>query len=403
MNKNRLIYLAFLGFTIYLGIYKDGFVSTMLFYMTLLLPVAALGHLIVTYTQFRLLESLDRNAVVKGDSVAYQYQINNNTKIVFCPMQVKFAESEVLFKDSILSEDDRFVLYPGECKVIKKTVDCKYRGLYYIGIDCIYIYDFMGIFRIKFRVSEHQKILVYPLIRELTMVRFRKTVYEEAESIHSLERESASVFSDIRQYQSGDSIRNIHWKLSAKKNELMTKEFEGSTSSKTTMMLNVDGLPFSYEENIVIQDYIIEGAVAIVKYLLDNNAYVNMISYKTKLNQVTGTGKVGFGAFYDYLAKMMFSQHSFNKNLLEGYYHQFEAQSQMMIFTPFISESFYQFVSKKMLSNNNIIVFIVDPKEKTVRKCFETINLAPLYRLIADGLTVYTINFENGICRLDVA
>jgi hypothetical protein len=168
-------------------------------------------------------------------------------------------------------------------------------------------------------------------------------------------------------------------------------------------MLNVDGLPFSYEENVVIQDYIIEGAVAIVKYLLDNNASVNMLSYKTELNQVSGTGKVGFGAFYEYLAKMMFSQSNFDRYLLQKHYDAYEQQSQMMLFTPFISESFYQFLSKKMATNSNIIVFIVDPKENTLQKCFENVALEPLYRLIAKGLTIYTINFENGICRLEVA
>jgi hypothetical protein len=262
----------------------------------------------------------------------------------------------------------------------------------------------LGIYKAKFRVSEHQKILVYPLIRELAPIKFKRTIFEEAESILSIDKENASVYSDIREYRGGDSMRSIHWKLSAKQDKLITKEFEGSTSNRTTMLLNVDGLPFSYEENVVMQDYIIEGAVAIIKYLLDNNATINMLSYKTELNHVIGDNKMAFGLFYENLAKMMFSQKGFEKHLLKEQYQTFERQSQIMVFTPFISQLFYEFVTLKMAANsNNMIIFIVDPSEKSLSKCFEKIDLDPLYRLIAKGLTIYKINFEDGLCRLDVA
>lgn len=402
MLRVRILYVAFLAFAIYLGIYKDGFVSTMLFYMSLTIPLASIGHMVLTYMQFRLSETLEKQAVVKGDSVIYRYTIDNHSKFVFCPMQVHYAESELLFKDSSLASDDVFVLYPNESKVVEKVVDCRFRGFYYIGIDYIYISDFLNIFRIKFRVSDHQKILVYPLIRDLSSVQFPKTVFEEAESIHSADLENAKIFSDVREYRSGDSMRHIHWKLSSKKNQLMTKEFEGSISNRTTIMMNVDGLSFGYEENVVFQDYIIEGAVAVIRYLLDNSASVDLISYKTNLQRVHGQNKVAFDDFYEHLARMMFSQHSFEKQLIRGHLDEGLSNSQVMIFTPYITKT----LCEDLLSRNcsdKVLMFVVDPKEHNLTKSFEQIDLSPMYRMIAAGFNVYKINFEHGLCRLEVA
>lgn len=403
MNKKRLFYIVFLLFSLFLGLYKDGFVSTMLFYMAILMPVASLGHLLFTFNFFKLLEKVDKSSVVKGDTVVYSYELSNDTQVIFAPIKVKFAESEVLFHDSVLASDDHFVLYPGETKVIEKPVDCHYRGLYYIGIDYLYISDFLGIFTLRFRVSEHQKILVYPLIRELLQFRFNRTVHEDSESIASFEKEHRATFSDIRDYRAGDSMRHIHWKLSAKKDQLMTKEFDGTTNNKTTIFLNVDGLPFEYDKNIVFQDYIVEGSVAIIKSLLTNNASVSLLSHRMSLETVVGHTLNDFELFYETLAQMMFSQSNFMKKLIFGQFDQAIAHSQVVIMTPYITEELASFLEKKVMYRENIIILTVDPTEKTIESCYEEIGLEPLYLLLSKGFSIYKINFQQGACRLEVA
>ena len=141
---------------------------------------------------------------------------------------------------------------------------------------------------------------------------------------------------------------------------------EGSNNSKTTIYLNVDSIPFSYEANVVFQDYIIEGVVSVVKYLLDNNASIDLLSYKTEVKHVFGQNKAAFEQFYTHLARMMFSQHAFLDHLLPTYFDVAMSISQIMIFTPYVTDAFYEFLKTK-IGNGNITVFIVEPKEAKLK------------------------------------
>lgn len=400
--KNRIIYLCFLSFTIILGIYKDGYLSTMLFFSALLLPLVSLSLTLFTLTSFRLLENVDQRIVVKGDVITYTYTISNHTKLLFCPMTITFTDSKVLFKDTILGEEDEFILYPDEVKKAVKRVDCRYRGSYYIGIQAISIRDFFNLFKLDFKSIENPKILVYPKIRELEEDNKNTSLIETTESIVSKTNKDPSIFSNVRDYQAGDSLKTIHWKLSAKQAKLLTKEYEGSVNCHTKIIINSDSLPFNFEQNVVIQDYIIESVVATIKYLLQNNTPTSLAYYKHDDQSISGSNNNDFGQFYNALANMMFSGKEFI-NILKKELNSSKQYANTMIFTPYVTKELSEYIILNRPRLADVSVYIISETKCEVGNSLTVQDKQPLLQLFSNNIKIYKISYENELCRLEVA
>lgn len=351
---------------------------------------------------FRLLETVDQRIVVKGDVITYTYEISNHTKLLFCPMTIKFTDSKILFKDTVLGDEDEFILYPDEVKKAVKKVDCRYRGSYNIGIQSVSIRDFFNLFTIKFKSIENPKILVYPKIRELVQANKYSSLIESTESIVSKTKKDPSIFSNVRDYQSGDPLKSIHWKLSAKQGELMVKENEGNINSRTKIIINCDSLPFSFEQNIVMQDYIIECVVATIKYLLENNTPIYLSYYKFDSQFISGSTNNDFGQFYNALANMMFSGKEFI-NIMKKELGSFKQYASVMIFTPYITKELSEYIILNRTKIPDINVYIINENKCEVSSCLSVQDKQPLVELLSNNIKIYKISYENELCRLEVA
>lgn len=101
------------------------------------------------------------------------------------------------------------------------------------------IYDYLGLFRFPLRRWEPAGILIWPA--EVPM----ESVPDFSPPPESLEKASPDRdFSDrqeLRPYRPGDSLRQIHWKLSAKTGELIFRELTVPVTSRIRLALVLSG------------------------------------------------------------------------------------------------------------------------------------------------------------------
>lgn len=97
------------------------------------------------------------------------------------------------------------------------------RGVHEFGPLRLAITDVLGLATTEFEYLETDTVVAYPRVYELTGAT-RSELSMLAGSALDKEREE---FDRIREYESGDSLRDIHWKSSAKQadDELVVKEF----------------------------------------------------------------------------------------------------------------------------------------------------------------------------------
>lgn len=109
-----------------------------------------------------------------------------------------------------------------------------------IRVECenIWYYDIFKLFRVKGKIPEQIRMVVYPKEVEAS-VEISKNfvgVSQEEEMIQNRKGNDPSETFDIREYVPGDDVRSIHWKLSSKTDTLILREASDPTHYQMIIM-----------------------------------------------------------------------------------------------------------------------------------------------------------------------
>jgi len=103
------------------------------------------------------------------------------------------------------------------------------QGRLFRGVKSIEFEDYLGIVKFVHEPISIKEITVYPRLIKLDSLKLKTDYLSESHALSNSRFENTLTFSDVRKYTYGDSMKKIHWKLSSKMNELLVKNFEGSS------------------------------------------------------------------------------------------------------------------------------------------------------------------------------
>jgi uncharacterized protein (DUF58 family) len=103
------------------------------------------------------------------------------------------------------------------------------RGLYTLGPVTFVARDVLGLASRRFSVAATDETLVYPRVYDLTGAA-RRDLLALSDTAESHDRDE---FDRLREYVRGDSLRDVHWKSSAKREDLIVKEFSADNRSRS--------------------------------------------------------------------------------------------------------------------------------------------------------------------------
>lgn len=222
MIKNIFLYMAVLLSAFVFNIFFYAWFSWYLLVLVLCIPIFSL----VCSLPFMIINA------VKGFSISTQKELTvgdeirigiacRNGKGLFCPMM------KIVFKTSndFAGQKKRLkFLYGGFLKnpVYKKSKELTRNcGCLRINAKYCKVYDLLGIFFIPVKLNCHTEVLIMPRTEkpsELPNSSKMKIIgYKPKTGGFAEEYE-------LRNYHRGDSLKNIHWKISARHNELIVKE-----------------------------------------------------------------------------------------------------------------------------------------------------------------------------------
>lgn len=121
------------------------------------------------------------------------------------------------------------------------------RGVYHIGPAQIASGDLFGFRRRQLLEPQIQTVVVYPKIVPVTHLSL--AVARPLGDFGSERRilDDPLQVAGARDYQPGDSVRHLHWKATAHRNTLQTKQFDPSAAPHWMICLNVQTLEHLYE------------------------------------------------------------------------------------------------------------------------------------------------------------
>ncbi len=132
-------------------------------------------------------------------------------------------------------------LRPHEKKVLHEELECRQRGRFGWGNMLVRTGDIFGLFTSSQHIGEIREIAVLPEIYDLGDDLSK--IYSQGLGIipGSVRKgRSGSEFIGVRKYDTGDGISRIHWKASAKSQNLLVKEFQENNSYGFMIILDAD-------------------------------------------------------------------------------------------------------------------------------------------------------------------
>jgi len=179
------------------------------------------------------------------------------------------------------------LLKPKQQHTILLRCLCPQRGKYLIGPLSLYFFDPLGLFFLKKTVAEFSELYVYP--RTFAIKKF-PPLKKGASPWFGIEIGRSSgdddEFHGIREYQSGDPIKRIHWFSTARKNKIIVKQFQRQVFYRATLMFNLDKRSNYGEGKKTVVEYIIKVAASIAKHLLENNVSLEIIAHTGEIAHI---------------------------------------------------------------------------------------------------------------------
>jgi uncharacterized protein (DUF58 family) len=118
-------------------------------------------------------------------------------------------------------------------------IDCPQRGFYFFGPTELHSGDGLGFFARRRRFRRSDRLIVYPKVRPLPELGFphKNPFGEQRARRHIVQDPSRTV--GVREYHPEDSLKQVHWKASARHQELQVKVYEPVITQQLLVFLNV--------------------------------------------------------------------------------------------------------------------------------------------------------------------
>lgn len=180
----------------------------------------------------------------------------------------------VLSKDIYLPQKKALIALLPPLKEIQLDIKSVpgFRGEYHIGFEKAEFFDVLKLFSFSVKSKQHYTFISYPREKELTELYDESR--DENEALRSKPDNSfeKNTFSHLREYKEGESLRHIHWKLSARlpDENLIVKQMEANHNYSALIFCDFT-LEFpDIETTLEVSDTIIEIALAITRRIIKN-------------------------------------------------------------------------------------------------------------------------------------
>ncbi|TNJ45824.1 DUF58 domain-containing protein [Tamlana fucoidanivorans] len=218
----------------------------------------------------------DKNTVVL--KLTNQYSFSTHLEIIDeIPVQFQIRDFKI---NTCVSS--------GKAKEISYQLKPTERGEYHFGKLNIYTCSVLKLVAKRYMFCHHTMVPTYPSFLQLKafeLLNINKNALEYGLKKtrrlgHSME------FEQIKDYVTGDDLRTINWKATAKKNQLMVNQFQDEKSQPVYTLIDkgrVMKMPF---EGLSLLDYAINSALVISNVVLKKHDKAGMLSFSKRIENI---------------------------------------------------------------------------------------------------------------------
>ena len=220
-------FLLVIGITIYIAFMYQSTAMMLLFFMEAALFVVAFFCILLRCFRIRGQLEVPVGIAERGRESMVKLIMENR-----CLLPVNKIKALVIVNDVMRRKKKRYwmtmpAVPRGDSEFIK-TVSFYGTGNYEIYLRKLRIYDITGVFCCNVRMRKQGSIQVMPELHDVPvrLSMATKNFYGEADVYdeNNPGHDKSELF-QVREYRAGDRLQNVHWKLTAKQDELIVKEY----------------------------------------------------------------------------------------------------------------------------------------------------------------------------------
>ncbi len=259
MRKNRFLYILLVIVCVAFSAAYSSRISAVLLVAVLAYPLLAFVMALINV--FCVSAGFTQKRAVFEKNELFELGVYIKNRFIFACAPVELVCSFPDIDTGLFSEKAVCASLPalGGCRISVKCMH-KFRGCFNAEIRRVYVCDPLRIIRLSRKLKESMTLVFLP--RKIVLKELMKTAESDRGQVPasplSKDRED---FSHVREYRLGDIMQLVHWKLTAKQDELMIKQFDEITDKRVMILCDYS---FEGSESGIMQkaDGIIEAAIA---------------------------------------------------------------------------------------------------------------------------------------------
>lgn len=296
--KNKLIYLLLAAFAVYVEIMYEWKAGPAVISAIIIFPFLCLLSALYLKYKLKINVSAKVHTVDCGDEIPVGITVDNwgifPASCVKVRLICQYAGSREKDKKTIV-----LTSLPGEIIDAGCTMQAGYCGRVLVSAQRARVYDCLRLFSFVIKGRKQSEVTVLPRPVDIFLqVSERTRMFpidsEEYSKVHSGD-DPSEVF-DVREYRPGDRMSSVHWKLSARGDDLFVKEFSLPVGAAVVLILSARG----EKMEPAVRHAWITAAVSI-SYALHSESCIHFAAWRDTDGEVVRRRISDDDSFYDFL------------------------------------------------------------------------------------------------------
>jgi uncharacterized protein (DUF58 family) len=229
-----------------------------LFYIASVIFALAVFYMLGVFFLVRIQSRAEDEFAVSGEKTAILTRIENNFLMPIPSVILNFTKNLSVDIPSVAATS----VLSRRTKILKCDATFACRGRYRIGVSSWQADDYLGLFSVKRRVARLAEVAVLPRVVNVD----EHPPLPPPELEDNSQNSYGTELSGARPYINSDGMRHIHWKLSAKGDDLYVRQFSGIRRPPTWVVTDMTEVWHAKKE--AVEDKLLETSLSITRHLL---------------------------------------------------------------------------------------------------------------------------------------
>ncbi len=308
---------------------------------------------------------LDHTKVNRGDSVAMEVSVSHKSLLPIAPVRLKMRAT---------SNTPAATIHLTQLGRRKQKVAYRFAadhvGAMFPGVESFTVSDVFGLFQREHKPdSAGNELLVLPVPFDVEPLKFAAGDM----GVETMKRamEDPSSPSDFRNYQPGDPLKRIHWKMSARKQEIMIRQFEEPALPDALVMMDTSPPEMPADMDVsrlgFLQDSILETAASVVSCQISHENPVRLPLVGDRPMEYHGT--MGMPILLEELARCTFNETEQFERVLMMQMNDLRKTGAVVIITSRLTSVLVDLIGRMKRMGPNVRLYLVTftPKDEQLQ------------------------------------